>query len=264
MIGAIAGDIIGSVYERANIKQVDFQLFQKNSSFTDDTTLSLAIADAILNQKSYAATVHEYGNIYTKRGYGGMFRKWLKTPLDQLEAYNSFGNGSAMRVSPVGWAFQTLERVLEEARRTAIFTHNHPEGVKGAQAIAAAVYLANQGKSKPYIKTYIEKEFDYDLSRTITQIRPKYKFDVTCQGSVPESIIAFLEADSVEQAIRLGISLGGDADTIACMAGAIAQAYYKEIPLAIYNKVKEILDPKLWKLLIQFEEYCNIKYTLVS
>lgn len=264
MIGSIAGDIIGSVHERANIKRVDFQLFQKNSSFTDDTTLSLAIADAILNQKSYAITVHEYGNTYTQRGYGGMFRKWLKTPLDQLEAYNSFGNGSAMRVSPVGWAFKTLESVLEEARRTAIFTHNHPEGIKGAQAIAAAVYLANQGKSKKSIKSYIEKEFDYNLSRSIAQIRPKYKFDVTCQGSVPESIIAFLEADSVEQAIRLGISLGGDADTIACMAGAIAQAYYKEIPLAIYNKVKEILAPELWKLLKQFEEYCNIKYTLVS
>lgn len=264
MIGAIAGDIIGSVHERTNFKRLDFQLFQKDSNFTDDTTLSLAIADAILKQESYAIMVHEYGNKYPKRGYGGMFKKWLKTPLDQLEAYNSFGNGSAMRVSPIGWALKTLERVLEEARKTAIFTHNHPEGIKGAQAIAAAVYLANQGKDKPFIKNYIETQFDYNLSRNIVDIRPNYKFDVTCQGSVPESIIAFLESNNLESAIRLGISLGGDADTIACMAGAIAQAYYKEIPLFIYNKVKEILAPELWELLKQFEEYCNIKYTLVS
>ncbi|MCP4442477.1 MAG: hypothetical protein GY810_26525 [Aureispira sp.] len=264
MIGAIAGDIIGSVHERANIKQLDFQLFQKNSSFTDDTALTLAIADAILNEKPYALMVHNYGNTYSKRGYGGMFRKWLKTPLDQIEPYNSFGNGSAMRVSPVAWAFKTIDRVLEEARRTAIITHNHPEGVKGAQAIAAAIHLAHIGKDKKVIKNYIQKQFDYDLDRTVEQIRPKYKFDVTCQGSVPESIIAFLDSDNLEHAIRLGISLGGDADTIACMAGAIAQAYYKEIPMVIYNKVKEILGADLWRLVKQFEEIYKINYKLLA
>ena len=262
MIAAIAGDIIGSVHERANLKRMNFQLFQKNSRFTDDTVMTLAVADAILNQKPYGPTMHAYGRKYPDRGYGGNFRRWLLS--DDPQPYGSYGNGSAMRVSPVGWAFRDLSRVSQEAEATANPSHNHPEGLKGAQAIATAVFMARKSKSKAEIKEYITRNFGYNLDRHVKQIRKTYSFDVTCQGSVPEAIIAFLDSESVEDAIRLGISLGGDADTIACMAGAIAQAYYRESARRrSLIKVKEILGPELWALVQAFEDRYKIQYELI-
>lgn len=250
MIAAIAGDIIGSVHERANIKRTDFTLFKTHSRFTDDTVMTLAVADCLLNRKPYAATFREYGRRYPDRGYGGMFRKWLAD--DAMGPYQSFGNGSAMRVSPVGFAMRTLDDVLSEARATALPTHDHPEGIKGAQALAVAVFLARRGAEKRKIRDEIEDRFGYDLRRRVATIRPGYSFDVTCQGSVPEAIIAFLDSDDVESAIRLAISLGGDADTLACMAGAVAQAFYKQVPEAIVTGVEQRLRPELWQLLQDF------------
>lgn len=261
MIGAIAGDIIGSVHERSNTKRTDFKLFVKKCTFTDDTVMSVAIADAILNQENYAIKLKEYGRTYPKRGYGGYFRKWLKS--SNSEPYNSFGNGSAMRVSPVGFAFNSLKDVLHEAKKSAEVTHNHPEGIKGAQAVASAIFLARQNNDKKLIKNYIEKEFNYNLDRKINEIRKDYSFDVTCQGSVPEAIISFFESTDLESAIRIGISLGGDADTIACMAGSIAQAYYKQIPAFIIEKVKTILHEDLFIIVNKFNERFLVDFEII-
>lgn len=258
MIAAIAGDIVGSVHERANLKRMDFTLFHQNSRFTDDTVMTLAVADCLLHRKPYAETLRAYGRRYPDRGYGGMFRKWLAD--DDAGPYQSYGNGSAMRVSPVGYAFRKLSEVMEEAERSAVVTHDHPEGIKGAQAIAVAVFLARTGVSKGDIRARIEGLFGYDLHRTIKQIRPGYAFDVTCQGSVPEAIIAFLDSTDVENAIRLGISLGGDADTIACMAGAIAQAFYKKVPAPLVEKVEALLAPELWALTQEFYARFDVAY----
>jgi ADP-ribosylglycohydrolase len=271
MIGIIAGDIIGSVYEYPFYKGTwtkekpyqDFELFQPKSRFTDDTTMSLAIADALLQEKSYASCLHRYGNQYWGVGYGGNFKKWLKTPIDEIAAYDSFGNGSAMRVGGVAWAFDSEEKVLEEAKKTALPTHNHLEGIKGAQATALATYMARKGQSKELIKTRIQEKFAYDLERKVSDIRPNYIFDVTCQGSVPESILCFLEAKSVEDSIRLAISLGGDTDTMAAIAGGIALAYYKELPRNIYENVEKHLDEHLWEVLKTFERKYKINYNLI-
>lgn len=252
MIGAIAGDIIGSVYEGNAIKSTDFDLFSPESTFTDDTVLTVAVADCILHDKEYAATFKEYGRRYPYAGYGGMFQMWLLS--NRSQPYNSFGNGSAMRVSPVGFAFKSLEETLEEAERSAAVTHNHPEGIKGAQAVAAAIFLAREGYSKDAIRDYVEENFEYDLHRTLDEIRPNYDFDETCQGSVPESIIAFLESTDYEDAVRKAISLGGDSDTIACITGGIAKAYYKKIPDYIINKAKQLLDGDLLAIVEKFSK----------
>lgn len=229
ILGAIAGDIIGSVFEFNNYSKQGLDgFFSRHCTFTDDTVLTIAIADCILNNKDYASTIWEYGNKYPYRGYGGRFAEWLKSS-DKLP-YNSFGNGSAMRVSPVGFAYNDLTTVLDIAARTAEVTHNHPEGIKGAQAIAAAIFLARQGQSKEQIKSYIEQTFQYDLSFTLDEIKTTYTFDETCQGSVPQAIVAFLESTSYGNAIYKAIELGGDSDTIACMTGGIAVAFYKEMP----------------------------------
>jgi ADP-ribosylglycohydrolase len=215
MFGAICGDIIGSVFERDNIKTEDFPLFSPESTYTDDTVLTVAVADCIMSGRDYADVFKEYGRKYPYAGYGGMFFKWIFS--ETAEPYNSFGNGSAMRVSPVGFAFNDLDLVLEEAKRCAGVTHNHPEGIKGAQAVAAAVFLARQGESKETIKNYVSCKFGYNLDRTLAEIRPHYVFDVTCQGSVPEAIIVFLESAGYEEAVRKAVSIGGDSDTIACI-----------------------------------------------
>ena len=228
MLGAIAGDIIGSVYEFYSVKSTDFKLFTPESRFTDDTVLTVAVADCILNDKKYAETFRSYGQCYPNVGYGNTFGSWIDS--GRLAPYSSFGNGSAMRVSPVGFAFTTLNSVLEEAGKSAEVTHDHPEGIKGAQAVALAIYLAREGYSKDAIRDYVEENFEYDLHRTLDEIRPDYDFDETCQGSVPEAIIAFLESNDYEDAVRKAVSLGGDSDTQACIAGGIAQAFYKKIP----------------------------------
>ncbi len=231
MLAALRGDIIGAVHERASTKRADFPLIHPSATFTDDTVMTLAVADSLMNGRPYAATLRAYGRRYPNRGYGGMFHQWIFT--DDMGPYQSFGNGSAMRVSPVGFACGKLSDVMNEAERSARVSHDHPEGIKGAQALAVAVFLARSQVDKAGIRDRIEQAFGYDLHRHVDEIRPSYTFDVTCQGSVPEAIIAFLDSDDVESAIRLAISLGGDADTLACMAGAVAQAYYREVPLPL-------------------------------
>lgn len=250
MIGAIAGDIIGSVYERHNLKRVDFPLFDPRCRFTDDTVLTVAVADAILTGSDCAGKLREYFRLYPNRGYGPGFSRWAAS--NRSSPYYSMGNGSAMRVSPVGFAFDTLDEVLEQAKRSAEVTHNHPEGINGAQAVASAVFLGRTGNSKEEVKAYIERTFGYNLSEPLDEIRRSYRFDMTCPGSVPQAIIAFLESNDFEDAVRKAISIGGDSDTIACMAGGIAQAFYGGIPKEIEDKVRSLLDQRLNRVLTEF------------
>lgn len=252
MIGSIIGDIVGSIFEHRNIKITDFKLFNFGARFTDDTVLTIATADAILNNLPYDIAFRKWGRNYPARGYGSHFEEWLcsKDP----RPYNSWGNGSAMRVGPIGFAFNDIEEVLEEAKRSAEITHNHPEGIKGAQAIAAAIFLARTGSTKSEISEHITEKFGYDLNRTVDEIRPDYKFDISCQGSVPEAIICFLDSSDFENCIRLSISIGGDSDTIACMAGGIAQAYYKFISPELIDIARENLPKEMINILDEFEK----------
>jgi len=250
MIGAIAGDIIGSVYEGFPIKTKDFPLFSPSSTFTDDTVLTAAIAEAILTGRSYLHCLREIGRRYPKAGYGGNFIRWLLS--EHPRPYNSWGNGSAMRVSPVGFAFTGEEAVLREAEKTAAVSHNHPEGIKGAQATALAIWLARTGRSKEEIRERISGGFGYDLDRSVIGIRPSYSFDISCQGTVPEAIISFLDSSSYEDAIRNAISLGGDSDTLACITGGIAEAFYGPVPEPIQAAVRKILPPDLLNITSKF------------
>jgi len=258
MIGAIAGDIIGSVHEFIPIKTKEFPLFTDRSFFTDDSVLTIAIADSILHKKPYDKTLQEYGRYYPNAGFGTWFIKWIHQ--EKPEPYNSFGNGSAMRVSPAGYAFDDWDSVLNAAKETAEVTHNHPEGIKGAQATAASIFLARSGKSKKEIKETVEKEFGYDLSAAIHEIRPEYSFSESCQETVPQAITAFLESDDFEDAIRNAISLGGDADTLACIAGGIAQAFYKKISEDIIVNVTCKLDSKLKAVLNEFNKRYDVTF----
>ena len=235
MYGAILGDIIGSPYEfDRGEKTKEFDLFPAHARFTDDTVMTIAVAEALMasgqtpNEATVKADVvhfmQHWGRCYPRVGYGGLFRKWLVT--DDPQPYGSFGNGAAMRVSSVGWLYDSLSRTREVARWTAEVTHNHPEGVKGAETVASAIYLGRMGHSKEGIKDYITQEFGYDLTRTLDEIRPIYSMDATCPGSVPEAITAFFESTSMVDAIRGAVSLGGDTDTTACIAGSIAEAFY--------------------------------------
>lgn len=255
IIGAIAGDIIGSVYEWNNVNNIDFPIFNAKCDFTDDSVLTLAVADSILNKKDFAKTIWDYARQYPNRGYGGHFASWIRNT--DLKPYNSFGNGSAMRVSAVGFAYDHLSQVLEVAKQSAEVTHNHPEGIKGAQVIASAIFLARTGHTKKFIKDYISKTFNYNLEDTISSIRPSYKFDETCQGSVPQAIIAFLESSDYENAIRLAISIGGDSDTIACITGGIASAFYKNIPQTIIDFVNAKLPQEFLELITKFDKKFN-------
>ncbi len=254
MLGAIAGEIIGSYYEFHKIKTKEFELFHPKSKFTDDTVLSMAIAKSILDNKPYLDNVVDFGLRYFEVGYGGSFKKWLKS--DEHLPYNSWGNGSAMRVSPIAWAFETEDKVLQEARKSAKITHNHPEGIKGAEATALAIFIARKGASKEEIRERITKDFGYDLSRTVDEIRPTYKFEVSCQKSVPESIICFLDSNSFEDCIRNCVSLGADADTMGAIAGGIAEAYYG-IPKEIETKVYAYLSDEFVYILKMFREKYN-------
>lgn len=245
ILGAIAGDVFGSIYEWNNIKTSEFNLFNDECKITDDTVLSIAIADSLLNNCDFKNTVLLYGRKYRDYPYGPGFLNWLYT--DEQNPYNSYGNGSAMRVSAIGALFNDLSSVLLYAKKSAEITHNHPEGIKGAQAVASAIYLAKSGMNKNEIKDFITSEFDYDLNFTLDNIRPTYKFDLTCQGSVPQAIVAFLESKNYENAIKLAISIGGDSDTIACITGGIASAYYNQIP-------SEILEFVFHKLPLEFKE----------
>ena len=252
MLGAIAGDIIGSVYEFDRTKRKDFTLLTAQSSFTDDSILSVAVADVILHGGDYAAAIKRYAQKYPNPmgGYGARFSQWAQSA--SLQPYNSWGNGSAMRVSPVGFAYDTMDKVLAEAEKSAAVTHNHPEGIKGAQATAAAIFLARNRHSKQAIKAFIEQTFEYDLGRTLSNIRPTYAFCESCQGSVPESIIAFLESADFEDAIRNTISLGGDTDTMGAITGSIAEAFYGGVPESIVQACLEKLDKPLREMTLSF------------
>jgi ADP-ribosylglycohydrolase len=251
MLGAIAGDVIGSVHEGAGIKSEDFPLFGPRSRFTDDSVLTAAVAEAILTDGDYGSALRRLGRRHPNAGYGGSFARWLQS--EQPAPYRSWGNGAAMRVSPVGFAFDSAEVVLREAERSAAVTHNHTEGVKGARATALAVFLARTGTGKAAIREAITACSGYDLDRRLGAIRPGYGFDVSCQGSVPESLIAFLESRDYEDAVRKAISLGGDADTMACIAGAVAEAFYGGVPPAIAAEVRRRLPADLMAVLDRFE-----------
>lgn len=259
ILGAVIGDTVGSVYEFHNHKSVDFELFSPYCEYTDDSIVTVAVAKwLVIDPKHTLKTLEEclveFGRRYPhpKGAYGGSFSNWLRS--QNRKPYNSWGNGSAMRVSAVGWAFDTLDETLEIAKRSAEITHNHPEGIKGAQATAAAIFLARNGKSKEEIKDYITKTFGYNLNRTCDEIRPEYDFNESCQDTVPEAIVAFLDSHDFESAIRLGVSLGGDTDTLTCITGGIAEAYYKAIPQNITDKILTIIPQEFKEILGEFNK----------
>lgn len=252
MFGAIVGDIAGSTYERHSFKSECCPIFADGSTFTDDTVLTLATADHFIFGESYADEYRRFGRNYPHAGYGAGFRQWMLSR--NPEPYNSWGNGSAMRVSPIAWVAEDLQWTLEEAARSAEVTHNHPNGIKGAQAVASATFLARTGWSKEEIRNYVSATFGYDLNRTIGEIRPIYAFDVSCEGSVPEAIIAFLDSADFEDAIRKAISIGGDSDTIACITGAIAHAFYQDIPKWMSDYCMDQLDPAQRSIIADFWE----------
>ena len=273
MYGAILGDIIGSPYEfdRGN-KTKDFPLFSSNSTYTDDTVMTLAVADAFHDASSFQNCrelkeenilwirnrlirgMQRFGREYPHAGYGGMFRHWLRSKDPQ--PYGSYGNGSAMRVSSVGWLFNDLETVRFMARLSAEVTHNHPEGIKGAEATASAIFLARTGSTKAEIRTYIEENYGYDLSRTCDEIRPGYHHVESCQETVPDAITAFLEGQSFEDVIRTAVSLGGDCDTLTCIAGSIAEAFYG-VTEELKEECRKRLPEQLLEVLLRVNEHIN-------
>lgn len=272
MLGAIVGDIVGSIYERRNIKTKDFPLFGSRCSFTDDTVMTCAVAEAVMNggkREDFVKAMKKYGRLYPNVGYGGKFRAWLFS--DGSAPYGSFGNGSAMRVSSCAWAAECdsvskaelPDRCRNLARLSAEVTHNHPEGVKGAVATADAIFLCRcyfgdssmeSSEKKRLIKEHIEREYGYDLSKTLDEIRPSYRFDVSCQGSVPQAITAFLESTDFEDAIRNAISIGGDSDTVAAITGSMAEAAYG-IPDRIKEKACSYLDESLRAVVRRWDGY---------
>lgn len=250
MIGAIAGDMIGSVYEAHPIKTTSFPLWAPRSRMTDDTVLTVATAHAILEGVPYGRAYHEFGRRHPDAGYGRAFRGWIAS--HEPQPYDSWGNGSAMRVSPVAWAFDSIDSVLHEAEQSARPTHGHPEGIKGARAVALAIFLARSGESKEEIRREVGERSGYDLERTVESIRPAYRFDVSCQGSVPEALIAFFDSTDYESAVRLAVSLGGDADTQASIAGAVAEAFYGFVPDEIREEARARLPLALREVLDAF------------
>lgn len=258
LMGAILGDITGSIYEFNPHKQTDIALQDERMDYTDDTIMTIAVADWIINDKKHTKDVlvdrmKQWGHKYPHPmgAYGNMFAQWLRDINPR--PYNSWGNGSAMRVSAVGFAFDTLDETLKVAKISAEVTHNHPEGIKGAQATAAAIFMARTGCDKNEIKRYISATFGYDLNRTCDDIRPTYGFDGSCQGTVPESIIAFLDSNDYEDALRLCISLGGDADTMGAITGAIAKAYYNTMPYTLYEFGAKKLPDDMKEVINRFD-----------
>lgn len=265
MYGAILGDIIGQPYEfDAGNKSKDFPLFDEFPTFTDDTVMTVAVCDAIMKagldsdettmKTALVTSLQLWGHKYPHAGYGGKFYRWLAT--EDTKPYGSWGNGSAMRVSSVGWFFDSLERTREVARWSAEVTHNHPEGVKGAEAPAAVIWMARNGYSKEDIKNYVVKEFGYDLSRTVDDIRPAYRHVESCQETVPEAITAFLEGNSFEDVIRTAVSLGGDCDTLTDIAAGMAEAYYG-LPEDLYRKCMEYTTEDMHSVMKRFEMLKN-------
>jgi ADP-ribosylglycohydrolase len=252
MLGAIAGDMIGSVYEHAPIKREDFPLWHPHARATDDSVLAVAVAEAAMGDGDYAGALRRWGLRYPHAGYGAGFAAWLRNP--NPAPYDSYGNGAAMRAPALGWLFGTEEAVLEAARASALPTHSHPEGIKGAQAVALAVFLARRGIAREDLRTRLTLSFGYRLDRRLADIRPTYGFDATCPGSVPEALIAFFDSADFEDAVRKAISLGGDADTQACIAGAVAEAYYGGVPRGITAEARARLPADMAKVLARFEQ----------
>ena len=272
MLGALIGDTVGSIYEFCNIKTTDFPLFSDGSSFTDDSVMTIAVADWLLHdpvrsQQGLEECLVKWGHKYPDAGYGGAFSRWLFMPEFQSvfrdrntetgdsfphgvrHPYNSWGNGSAMRASACGWLAQSVEDALDLGRRSAMITHNHPEGIKGAQAVATAIYLARMGSTKRKIYQYLEDTFGYDLSRDCDDIRPTYHFDESCQGTLPAALAAFFASRDFESAVRLAVSLGGDSDTVACITGAIAEAFYHDIPSTVVEEMHRRLPDEFWTVI---------------
>ena len=266
MYGAILGDMIGSPYEFDKSKKTkEFPLFIPRSRYTDDSAMTIAVAEALLDtlgkdreerKQAVVRSMQKWGRRYPDAGYGGRFYDWLYTRNPQ--PYNSWGNGSAMRVSSAGWLFDTLEETRQAAADTACVTHNHPEGIKGAEAAASVIWLARNGKSKAEIRQYVEQEF-YPLKKTCDQIRPTYHFDVSCQGTVPQAITAFLEGNSFEDVIRTAVSLGGDCDTLTCIAGGMAEAMYGPVPEYLKDECRRRLEPDMVKVLDRLYEVLEMK-----
>ncbi|MDR1509617.1 MAG: ADP-ribosylglycohydrolase family protein [Synergistaceae bacterium] len=266
VLGAIAGDIIGSPYEfdRNNIKTERFPLFGNDSRFTDDTVMTAAVAEGIMNgwgdegkiEAEIISAMRKYGGMYPCAGYGGRFAVWLRSR--DPRPYNSFGNGSAMRVSPVAWAWDDISSVERYAALSARVTHNHSEGIKGAQAVAGAIFLARGGAGKDEIKGYVESRYLYDLGRTLDDIRPGYHHDESCQKTVPEAITAFLESAGFEDAVRKAVSLGGDSDTLAAITGSIAEGFYG-IPGDIKIRVFARLDDDILSVISRWNEWLGGK-----
>ena len=252
MLGGIVGDIIGSVYEWDRIKTKEFPLFCKESKFTDDTILTCATAKVLLNGGSYAEAYADFAIRYPAGGYGGRFAQWMRAW--ERGPYNSLGNGSAMRVGPIGWVCREGSALLWEARKSAECTHNHPEGIRGAQAVAMAIHLARIGRSKEIIRDEMETFFGYDLSKSVDEIRPDYQFDETCAGTVPQAIQCFLESTDFEDAIRNAVSLGGDSDTLACITGSIAEAHHKGVPDDIATTALALLPQEFVNIIVRFRE----------
>lgn len=255
MIGTIIGDILGSPYEyKKEFDGENIKFKNKNQKFTDDTILTIAIMDSIINKIEYKENIIKYSLNFKERdyGYGSAFYEWMLSK--DHKPYNSFGNGSAMRVSAIGYYFKTLDEVLEEAKKSAEVTHNHPEGIKGAQAIASAIFLAKNKFSKNDIKNFIQTNFEYDLNRKLKDIKEDYKFNAICQTTVPEAIIAFLDSKNYKSAIYNAISLRGDTDTLAAMAGGIAEAYYgiNSIPSKFIKLMNKKIDKNFQKTILKF------------
>ena len=261
MYGAILGDMIGAPYEfDRGDKTKEFPLFNNSSHFTDDTVMTVAVAEALMEAagKSDSETIDtliysmkKWGKKYPRAGYGAMFNQWLI--YDDPQPYGSFGNGSAMRVSAAGWLYDDLKETRKIAKLTAEVTHNHPEGIKGAEAIASAIFMARNGKQKEEIKDYIIREFHYDLSRTCDEIRPEYYHVETCQKTVPEAITAFLEGQDFEDVIRTAVSLGGDCDTLTCIAGSMAEAYY-DVPQEVIDECRKRIPDDMLEVVDRFEK----------
>ncbi|WP_298835704.1 ADP-ribosylglycohydrolase family protein [uncultured Piscinibacter sp.] len=258
MLGAIAGDVIGSVYERNNVKTKSFPLFDAASRFTDDTVLTVALAHCLLSGDAVGAVMRDFHGRYPQAGFGPTFLAWVNAG-EGASAPRSSSNGAAMRISPAAWAFDTLDEVLAAAERFTVVTHDHPDGVKGAQAVAAAVFLARQGATKADIRRHVEAAFGYDLAVPLDRVRPAYAFDLSCAGTVPHAIRAFLEAEDFEDALRNAISIGGDSDTLACIAGAVAEAHFGGVPPHIAVPVWQALDPSLREVTQRFCDRHGIK-----
>ena len=250
MLGAIVGDVIGSIYEWNNIKTKAFPLFAPACQFTDDTVLTVALADAILHERDYGALMRDYYARYPDAGYGGRFHDWARAT--DPAPYNSWGNGAAMRISPVGYVYATLEETMQAAARFTAVTHNHPEGIKGGQSVAAAIFLARTGHGKTALREFVEANFGYDLSFTLDEIRPTYEFNESCQETVPQAFAAFLESTDFEDAIRNAVSLGGDTDTLACITGSLAEAFYGGVPESIAAETLARLDDPLRAITTRF------------